>query len=120
MFYYQGMQDTMPKFFDEIARNFSEFHLPLSHAYTLCLKQFLEFQMLFLKCYQQNLHAQAHDTTLEDNINGMVRNLMASHIEFLRLERQNREEFLKMQSEIINNYLKVLGNTLKTMQQQQV
>jgi hypothetical protein len=113
------MQDTMPKFFDEIARNFSEFNLPFSQAYALCLRQFLELQMLYLKWYQNNVQVHAHDSTLEDSINGMVRNLMASHIEFLRLERQNREKFLKMQSEMINNYLEALGSMLKTTREQQ-
>jgi hypothetical protein len=120
MFSHKGMQDTMTRFLDEIAQNFSEFNIPLSHWYMFSLKHFLEFQLIFLKCYQKNIHDQEFDNSLEDNIKGMMRNLMASHIEFMRLERQSREKFLKMQSEIIDNYLEVLGNTLKTMHEQQV
>jgi hypothetical protein len=120
MFSHKGMQDTMTRFLNEITQNFSEFNIPLSHWYILSLKQFLEFQMIFLKYYQKNLHDQAFDNSLEENVKSMVRNLMASHIEFMRLERQSREKFLKMQSEIIDNYLEVLGNTLKTMHEQQV
>jgi hypothetical protein len=120
MFSHKGMQDTMTRFLDEMAHNFSEFNIPLSHWYILSFKQLLEFQMIFFKCYQKNLHDQELDNSLEESVKSMMRNLMASHIEFMRLERQSREKFLKMQSEIIDNYLEVLGNTLKTMHEQQV
>jgi len=120
MFYHKDMQDTMTRLLNEMAQNFSAWHMPLSHLYALPLKQFLELQMIFLKAYQKNLHDRELDSSLEDSMNGMMRNLMASHIELMRLERQNREQFLKMQSEFISNYLELLGNTLKTLHEQQV
>ena len=78
--------------------------------------QILEFHMSILKEYQKILNDQLFQET--EKINKLFKGFMSAYFDLIRLERENRKNFIKTQSDIIDNIIDNIENNLKNIRNQ--
>src|SRR5262245_20582195 len=110
MSYKEEMQDKMHKLVDGLIETFGGPDTPMTHWNILLLKYSIESQRVFAEIYQDYLNnpLKYNEENYEENINNMMKYFMKASLEMTKLWRNNRENFLKVQSEIVKDYLGVI------------
>jgi len=78
--------------------------------------QILEFNMSILKEYQKILNNQLFQET--ESISKLFKGFMSAYFDLIRLERENRKNFIKTQSDIIENIIGNIESYLKNIRDQ--
>ena len=110
MFRDEAMRAAMHRFFDDFSNMFSEHGAPLSLLGSMFLRPFLECQRAMLQCYQKSLEERVSSESTEERMKQLTKVFMSSYLELIKCQRENREQFMRMQSDLIKNYLGVLDD----------
>ena len=113
MFSDRDIHDSMKKFLDEMAQVFTKNDNPMLNLYSLPFKAFLELQRSTLKSYQRMEEILLHRDSAE-TINSFLREYMNLGLELIRFQRENSENLMKIQSDMIQMYLNRIEDTLKS------
>jgi hypothetical protein len=114
MFHSEDMWDSMKRFHDDMTQQFQDHHNPILHFYSASFKSFLEFQKCILKIYQKSLNDTLHPSAHEE-INNMYKSFMKSYMQYMHTERENRERFLQIHTEMIQYYIDNIENILNNL-----
>lgn len=112
MSFEEETQNFMKKFFDDTVSSVKENGTPL-------VKQWIESHKAILSCYRDNL-----DELLEQDPSSQAEVRMTTmffemYIKMMQLQRESRKRVLTMQSQMVNNYLKLMDELLKRIDGEQ-
>ena len=111
------IQEKMRRFIDSLIEDFGGSDEPLTRMSMLFLTHAMESQRIFFNLYKEYLDTtfKEDDDLYEENMKKFAKSAMMAYLEFIKLQRNNREKFKKVQSDIVKDYIKVLQETLKSI-----
>jgi hypothetical protein len=109
------IQEKMHRFIDSIIEDLGGSGTPLTQMSILFLTHSIESQNIFFNLYKEYLDTtfKEDDDLYEESMKKFAKNSMLAYLEFIKLQRKNREKFKKLQSDIVKEYMESLQETLK-------
>ena len=119
MFSDSDSYDSTRKFFESMAHILSVNDGITSDFYSLYFKGLLEFQRNVLKSYQKIVEEGLNQGRSNETTN-VLKELMTLYVDFVRLQRENRENFMKAHASLIQNQLDFVEDTLKKLHEKKL
>lgn len=99
-----------PPFYPPFGAGFPPLGTPTDMAW---YRPFLEAQRSYLLWYREQLERCSGDQSIDEQLREAMTALMASWLETMRAFREQREQALRAQSEMVSRYLDVLDQLLQ-------
>lgn len=110
----EDLKEKMHRFIDALIENSGGPDTPMTRMSMLFFEHFMGSQEILLRLYKEYADARIDkgDDVYEEDMKEMARKFLQAYLEFLELQRKNREKFKKAQSEIVKDYLDMVQDTL--------